>query len=119
MTNTITQIYLDLDGVSAEFNRGVQEIFSKRPGELAPREMWMGLAKHSDFFGTLAMIEDAQALWDYCKPYAPKILTGLPRGGWAEDQKRRWVANMLGRDVEVITCWSSEKYKWSAPGHVL
>lgn len=119
MTNTIIQIYLDLDGVLADFNRGVHNIFSKRPDQLAPREMWMGLARHSDFFGTLEMIEDAHELWNYCKPHNPKILTGLPRGGWAEAQKRRWVASMLGGEVDVITCWSREKYKWSAQGHVL
>lgn len=115
----VTQLYLDLDGVLADFDRGVEEITGERPDELSTKAMWKALAAHPDFFGTLEMMEDAQHLWDYCEPYDPTILTGLPRGDWAEDQKRRWVANMLGRDVDVITCWSHEKPKWSGPGHVL
>ena len=115
----IKKLFLDLDGVLADFDHGVEEITGQRPDELSTKEMWKALAGHPDFFGTLEMMEDAQHLWDYCKPHDPTILTGLPRGDWAEDQKRRWVANMLGRDVEVITCWSREKHKWSGPGHVL
>lgn len=115
----IEQLYLDLDGVLADFDRGVEGIFDRRPDELDLSTMWRGLARHDDFFGTLALMEDAQTLWDYCKPYDPIILTGLPRGDWAAPQKRRWVENMLGRHVEVITCMSRDKPRWSGPGRVL
>jgi hypothetical protein len=81
--------------------------------------MWAALAKAPAFFATLQMMHDAQILWDFCRPHRPRILTGLPRGNWAAPQKRRWVANMLGRDVEVITTMSREKHRFSAPGHVL
>lgn len=113
------QLFLDLDGVLADFDRGVEALLGKRPDELPPSRMWAALAKAPSFYGTLELMHDAQALWDFCKPFGPTILTGLPRGNWAEKQKRRWVANQLGRDVEVITCLSREKHKYSAPGHVL
>ncbi len=116
---TIERLFLDLDGVLADFDRGVEEITGERPDNLSVKQMWKALARHPDFFGTLEMMEDAQHLWDYCEPYDPTILTGLPRGDWAESQKRRWVGNMLGREVDVITCWSRDKPKWSGPGHVL
>jgi hypothetical protein len=81
--------------------------------------MWRALARHPDFYGTLEFMQDAHLLWEFCRPYRPTILTGLPLGDWAPAQKRRWVANMLGADVPVITCMSRDKPKWSAPGHVL
>lgn len=115
----LDQLFLDLDGVLADFDRGVEEITGKRPDQLGTSEMWRALAGHENFFGTLALMEDAQQLWDFCEPYEPIILTGLPRGDWAAAQKHDWVANMLGRDVEVITCWSRDKHKWSGPGRVL
>jgi hypothetical protein len=115
----VKKLFLDLDGVLADFDRGVEAITGKRPDELATSTMWRALARHGDFFGALEMMADAQHLWDFCEPYDPTILTGLPRGDWAEPQKRRWVANMLGRDVDVITCWSRDKPRWSGPGHVL
>lgn len=37
------------------------------------------------------------------------ILTGLPRGGWAEKQKREWCERELGQAVHVICCQSKEK----------
>jgi len=112
-------LFLDLDGVLADFDRGVEALLHRRPDQLPPGLMWATLAKAPEFYATLEMMEDAQALWDFCKAFKPRILTGLPRGTWAEPQKRIWVANMLGRDVEVITGMSRDKHKFSGPGHVL
>lgn len=112
-------LYLDLDGVLADFDRGVEIITGKRPDQQSTRAMWSALSRHADFFGTLEMMRDAKELWEYCAPHKPVILTGLPLGNWAAAQKKRWVANMLGEDVEVITCMSRDKPKWSRPGHVL
>lgn len=113
------KLFLDLDGVLADFDRGVRLVTGKTPEELSAAEMWRALARAPDFFGTLAMMRDAQVLWEFCKPHAPTILTGLPRGDWAQAQKRRWVAKHLGSEVPVITCLSHEKARWSGPGHVL
>jgi hypothetical protein len=113
------RLFLDLDGVLADFDAGVEKLTGKRPDQLATRAMWRALAQAPDFFGTLAMMQDAHLLWDWCKPFRPTILTGLPYGGWAPAQKQRWVANMLGADVEVITCMARDKPRWSAPGHIL
>jgi hypothetical protein len=65
------------------------------------------------------MMHDAQVLWEFCEPYKPTILTGLPMGDWAPDQKRRWVAAMLGAHVPVVTCMTRDKHRYAGPGHVL
>lgn len=112
-------LFLDLDGVLADFDRGVRLVTGKRPDQLDTRDMWRALAREKDFFGTLAMMEDAHELWAFSKPFDPTILTGLPLGSWAPEQKRRWVARMLGGDVRIITCMTREKPRHSGPGRVL
>lgn len=119
MCRTPMRLFLDLDGVLADFDRGVQTVTGRRPDQLKTKEMWRALARAPDFYGTLELMRDAHALWEFCRPHDPTILTGLPLGNWAPEQKRRWVANMLGADVPVITCMSRDKHRYSGPNHVL
>jgi hypothetical protein len=113
------ELFLDLDGVLADFDRGVHRVTGKHPEELPMKVLWRELSRHPDFFGTLDFMHDAQELWAFCAPYEPTILTGLPMGSWAPDQKRRWVASMLGTHVRVITCMARDKHRYSGPGKVL
>ncbi len=113
------KLFLDLDGVLADFDRGVTTVTGRRPEQLKLKTMWGALAKAPAFFDTLEFMHDAEVLWRFCEPHHPNILTGLPLGSWAPEQKKRWVARMLGAHVPVITCMSREKPRWSGPGHVL
>ncbi|MBW8270500.1 HAD family hydrolase [Caldovatus aquaticus] len=113
------KLFLDLDGVLADFDHGVQAVTGRRPEELPRKTMWAALARAPRFFETLELMHDAEELWRFCAPHHPTILTGLPLGSWAPEQKRRWVARVLGAHVPVITCLSREKPRWSGPGHVL
>lgn len=65
------------------------------------------------------MMPDAMELWHFCAPFGPTILTGLPRGRWAEPQKRKWVKCHLGPHVPVIACMARDKCQFAAPGDVL
>jgi hypothetical protein len=113
------KLFLDLDGVLADFDAGVRAVTGKRPEDLPLKTMWAALSRAPRFFETLDMMHDAAALWRFCAPHHPTILTGLPLGTWAPDQKKRWVARVLGAHVPVVTCMSREKPRWSGRGHVL
>ena len=39
-------------------------------------------------------------------------MSGVPRGGWAEDQKRKWCRRELGNDITLITCESRDKHAY-------
>lgn len=103
------RVFVDLDGVLCDFDRAVRSIFGRSPNELQPREMWSRLARTPGFYTNLPWMPDGRSLWEFVKPLDPIILTGLPRGKWAEPQKREWCRRELGEDVQVITCMAREK----------
>ena len=116
------QIYLDCDGVLADFDRGAQEIlrlpprtFEKRHGLAA---FWKRLARAPEFFANLKPLPDAYELYEAVKDRDPIILTGLPHGAWAAPQKRKW-AERYFPGVEVITTAAALKREHCHPGDAL
>ena len=105
-------LFVDLDGVLADFNRGIIELMGDHPDNIPDSHMWPAVARKGDFFETLPWMVDGQELWDYIKTHNPSILTGVPRGKFAGTDKRVWVGRELGHHVKVDTCWSKEKYTY-------
>ena len=102
-------LFIDLDGVLCDFDGAVRAVFGRNPDELDPRDMWRRLARTPGFYENLEWLPDGRELWNHVAGYSPTILTGLPRGSWAEPQKRAWCRRELGANVPVITCMSREK----------
>lgn len=109
------QVFLDLDGVIVDFDRGIQELVGRPPdggpgGEPVPlREMWQAAARAEGFYRNLHWMPDGPVLWEFVRPLGPIILSGLPRGNWAAPQKQEWCRRELGKDVPVELCMSREK----------
>lgn len=112
-------VFCDLDGVLADFEKGVINRFQKRPNELQPGTMWGVINKSNTFFETLPWMPRGRELWDKIKHYDPIILTGIPRSIKAAEQKRRWCAQELGPDIHVITCSTKDKPKYCVTNAVL
>jgi len=116
------QLFLDLDGVLADFEGGAVALlhmpahdFQQRHGAGA---FWKKLANAPDFYGSLALLPDAQELVDAVEHLDPIILTGLPIGKWAEPQKRAWVDRYF-QGLRVITTLSRQKSTYCEPGDAL
>eukprot|EP01084_Bolivina_argentea_P267532 454145_1 len=121
---TSRKIFCDLDGVLCDFESGVFRIFKRDVGTIAVKKLWQGLSKYKSreghgFYDTLQWTKNGPELWEMIKDLQPTILTGLPRGGWAEKQKRMWCKENLGEHVPVICCWSKEKHLHSGDGCIL
>ena len=116
------QIYLDCDGVLADFDKGAAAIFGMSPAAFqkrhGAREFWRRLAQANGFFEHLDLLPDAGQLYDAGKAKAPIILTGMPHGKWAEPQKRRWARRHFP-GVPVITTMAALKREHCHPGDVL
>ena len=116
------RLFLDCDGVLADFDEGARRLLGSSPGTFQRKHgrsaFWKRLAAAKDFYGTLAELPDAHVLFEGVRHLNPTILTGLPLGNWAAAQKIRWAEEHFP-GVPVITCLARDKHKHMHPGDVL
>jgi hypothetical protein len=116
------QLFLDCDGVLADFDSLSIELLGKHPREaeadLGEDEFWRRIRAHGSFYRDLPPMPDAHELMQAVAHLNPIILTGCPRGGWAESQKVAWAAHYFP-SVKMITCMSRDKRLHMKPDDVL
>ena len=119
----VKKIYFDMDGVLADFNRGVVELCGMKPMQpgkkLSPEEddeMWEGIRKTGYFYDMLELMPGAKQLFDTVYGlYGDRceILTGIPKPKrgivTAGEDKIRWVRRMLSKDVVVNIVYRHQK----------
>jgi len=122
MTGKPPRLFLDADGVLADFDLGARRLLGLRPSEFIAKHgrgtFWKRLARARNFYGSLPEMPDARLLFDAVKHLQPTILTGLPMGNWAAAQKVEWAAEHFP-GVPIITCMARDKHKHMHPGDVL
>ena len=116
------RLFLDLDGVLADFDRGVLDLLGMSAdayeAKHSKKDFWFRIRRAEDFYATLPEMPDARALFDAVKHLDPVILTGLPIGNWAAPQKERWVAEHFP-GTPIITTMARDKHKHMERGDVL
>lgn len=109
------KLFIDLDGVLADFDAKVEELTGKRPDRSNPKadkEMWKAIEKAKTFYRDLELMPDAQHLIGWLRTKLSNdwtILTGISQTPGCAEQKREWCAEVLGDDIPVITCASKDK----------
>lgn len=115
------QLYLDCDGVLADFEKGATAVLGMSPRAFEKRHglgrFWAKLARAPDFYFGLPLLPDAMRLFETVKHLDPIILTGLPQGNWAAEQKVRWAKYFPG--TRIITTLARDKRDHAQPGDVL
>lgn len=110
-------LWIDLDGVLADFAAGMRRIW---PGWEEHRgdtdkaydtETFRRIAEYQEthpFWFNLPLTRDAKALWEFCLPYEPIILTAVGDQRFkAQLQKLAWVHKHFGPAVRVSCCRKS------------
>jgi hypothetical protein len=119
------RLFLDLDGVLADYDKAATQVLG---GDHYKFEFihgkdvyWQLLHQSGRFFEDLLPMPDAMTLWYTVRRFKPVILTALPRTNAerTDMQKRSWVREWLGADVEVITCATADKPNYCFPGDIL
>lgn len=115
------KLFLDCDGVLADFDTHALEYFGKNPREVEAEQgsdfFWKQLEGRGDFFTSMPLMSDANELVASVLHMKPTILTGCPRGDWAEAQKITWAQTHFPY-LDIITCKSRDKRKHMVDGHI-
>ena len=118
----MSQLFLDCDGVLADFEAGAADVLGMSPAAFesryGKREFWRRIARARDFYATLPLMPDARLLYDAVAHLDPIILTGLPLGNWAAPQKVRWAEEHFP-GTHIITCMARDKYRHMQGADVL
>jgi len=115
-------VFLDCDGVLADFDTYAEAYFGMNPrayeAKVGSAQFWAELEAKGDFYRNLPLMPDAMTLYEGVKHLNPTILTGCPRGDWAQGQKVAWAAEHFP-GVAIITCKSANKRDYAKAGDVL
>lgn len=119
----MSRLFLDCDGVLADFDGAFRERFGLTPREYEAKHgrsaFWRDLRRQApQFYLFLPLKDDARELFDALAHLEPTILTGCPGGGWAEPQKVAW-AGVHFPGTPIITCRARDKPDHCQPGDVL
>lgn len=116
-------IFIDLDGVCADFEKFYEEAFEHRHDSVEDAEMWRNINAHGKFFsnlpimpGTLEFIERFRRGCDLI------ILTACPRSDYqrAALQKKAWVKEHIGNYMVLPVLGGKNKYLFmQTPGDIL
>jgi hypothetical protein len=116
------QLFLDCDGVLADFDTGFETLTGMQGQEYedlhGSKAFWKLIRDTPHFFENLPLMPGAIELYQAVKHLRPIILTGCPRGDWAATQKMRWRDKHFP-GVPMVTCLSRNKVDYCQPGDVL
>lgn len=117
------RVYLDCDGVLADFDAAFAARFGHPPRSYeathGSKVFWENIRDDApDFYRTLPLMPQARELFQAVEHLRPIILTGCPMGGWAEPQKLAWAAEHFP-GTPMIVCMSKDKRHYCKPGDVL
>ena len=126
-------VYFDMDGVLADFDRGVRELCGRKPnvqgisGPKADDEMWEAVSRVEHFYDRLEPIPGAIGLFQKVLKTPGircEILSGIPKPHHhvptAGEDKIRWARRLLSETVKVNIVYREQKPEYcSGPGSVL
>lgn len=114
------QIYVDMDGVLADFDTGYRTMIGPMGGKDADDVDWNLVRNYPDFYAALPPMPDFEELWTALEVYNPIILTGVPTNvPEARDNKLAWATKHIGSHVRMIGCKSKDKCLHGKQGDVL
>lgn len=121
----VEKIYFDMDGVLADFEKGLQELcdinIDPQNKQILNNddEMWMKIKEVDHFYDKLDPLPDAKKMFDKIYSSYPQkceILTGIPKPKrgilTAGEDKISWIRRELSADIPINIVFREEKPRY-------
>lgn len=128
----VNKIYFDMDGVLADFDRGVEELLhmervpQTERSDKSTDEMFLAMKECAHYYDRLEPIPGSfELFYELYEKYGDKveILSGVPKA-WrgidtAAEDKLNWIRRLLSKTVKVNTVLRAEKKLYAGEGCIL
>lgn len=107
------RIYIDLDGVLADFDYFFPTLFGVNHKDLLDEDMWKYILDHPSYFRDMPMCKGAKDFYEEIKYLNPIVLTACPKSAYQKTavQKVEWSREHLSPDITVLPVMGA-KNKW-------
>lgn len=112
------KLFVDMDGVLADFDNGIYSLCGKYPNQLTKKEVWATIHNHCYnngimFFKNLDLMPDALFLWKNIEVYNPFILTATGHSiPTAAQEKTYWAREHFPENEVLFVQDGANKHKF-------
>ena len=96
---TLPHVYLDMDGVIVNLEKGAFKVHGKQLSDVKRPERWDKISDTKDFWKNLEWMPGSRKLWNFLKPYKPSIMSAYAK---SEPNSAKGKEEWLKKNVEKL-----------------
>ena len=96
---TLPHVYVDMDGVIVNLEKGAFKVHGKQLSDVKRPERWDKISDTKDFWKDLVWMPCSKKLWNFLKPYIPSIMSAYAK---SEPNSAKGKEEWLKKNVEKL-----------------